>query len=383
MMPPTDEERQRLYRAIQRFDLESYIESTFVKVVPSGSSELRVDCFAPNGCNGEDSKAHLWINFTKRAWICYKCGYGDHSVQKGTGWIPRFIADAENIPIGVAINRILDVVDPTPSEDLADMLERMFEGEDVEAESDPPSMAMPKQFHRLAGSKGRSAQKFRAYAHSRGFGDDQIAAHDMRYCVAPIPTLPKKYRNTFVNRIIWPLYDEDEVLRSVVARDMSGSPNRPKWVNWPDTEPSWFFWPLGRFVADKGWFPNSFPERVVLTEGIINAYAIECLTPLVARACFGKKISDEQVELLLRGRVREVILAWDYDAKDKMIKAIGKLNPHFSVRLFPYRHPAWREDQDFGDALDKENPLHEQVAPEMMNTVDPHSGEYIRWAIDR
>jgi hypothetical protein len=381
MIPFSEEERRRLKRAVERFDLESYIHANFVKVVPSGAHELRVDCFSPNGCAGDDTKAHLWINITKKAWICYKCGYGDHSQQKGTGWIPRLIADTEGIPVKVAIKRLLDIDDPTPSEDLADMLEYMFSEESQEKDPEPPTMTMPRQFHPLSGAKGLSAKKFRTYAHSRGFDDDQIAAHNILYCVAPIPSLPKKYQRTFVNRIIWPLYDEDEILRSVVARDMSGSSNRPKWVNWPDTEPSYYLWPMGRWVDGKGWFPNSLPERVVLTEGVINAFAVECLTPFVARACFGKKISDEQISLLLRGRVKEVILAWDYDAKDKMIKAIEKLNPHFSVRLFPYRHQAWEDNLDFGDALEKTSPVHNQVATEMATAIDPHSPEYIRWAI--
>lgn len=383
-MPPTSEQRRKLKKAIERFDLEAYIEATFDKVIPSGSSELRVDCFSPEGCSGGDTKAHLWINIHKKAWICYKCGYGDHDVQKGTGWIPRFIADAEGLPLHLAIRRVLDVADPTPEENLEELLNRLFDGDEESVEDEePPVMKMPRQFHRLSEARGISSKKFHEYAKSRGFTQDLIHEHDIRYCVSPILSLPQKYRSTFVDRIVWPVYDSENVLRSAVARDVTGRSNRPKWVNWPDTEPSWFLWPMGGYDEDRDWLPTPLEETVVLTEGIINAYAVEKLTPYAARACFGKKISNEQIDLLLNGGVKEVILAWDFDAKDKMIKAQRRLSPMFEVKLFPYRHPAWQTNLDFGDALDKNSPVHQFVVQEMRNAICPQSGEYIRWAMQR
>ena len=384
-MPISEEQKDRLYKVLRSFDLEAYIEANFDKVIPSGSYELRVDCFAPNGCAGDDTKAHLWINVNKRAWICYKCGYGDHAVQPGTGWIPRFIADWEGITVRQAIDRLLEAHIGTPSEDLAELLEQAFEDQETitSSRAEPPTMDMPKEFHSLHKSTGLTSSKYKAYAEVRGFTPALQRMHDMRYCVSPIPSLPKKYQNTFKKRIIWPIYDSEGVLRSAVARDMSGSKSRPKWVNWPDTEPSFYLWPMGRWVPNQGWFPNSFPERVVLTEGIINAYAVECMTPRAARACFGKKVSDEQIQLLLDGRVREVILAWDFDAKDKMIKAAERLSPFFRVFVFPYRHDAWVKNLDFGDALDPKSPVHKAVMREMVNPIDVDSPEFCRWANEK
>jgi len=378
-MPLTEAQRERLYKLLRSFDLEAYVEANFDKVVPSGSSELRVDCFSPNGCAGDDVRAHLWINVHKRAWICYKCGYGDHGTQKGTGFIPRFIADLERITVRQAIDRLLEEHVGTPSEDLALLLEQAFEEDDFQIPSEPPEMVMPKEFHSLHKAKGLSSKSYAAYAVERGFNKDQQQAHDMRYCVSPIPSLPRKYQNTFKKRIIWPIYDQRGTLRSAVARDMSGSKGRPKWVNWPETEPSSYLWPMGRWVPGHGWFTSSLPGTVVLTEGVINAHAVECLTPRVARACFGKKVSDDQIQLLLDDRVREVILAWDYDAKDKMIKAAKRLSIHFRVFVFPYRHPAWAKNLDFGDALDPSSPVHKAVIREMSNLIDVDSPEFCRW----
>lgn len=381
-MPLDKADWERLNKVLGNFDMESYIDAHFDKVVPSGSFELRVDCFAPNGCAGDDTHAHLWINIDKRAWICYKCGYGDHSVQPGTGFIPRFIADVEGISTRQVIDRLLSEYVGTPSEDLGEALERLFEEQEKEPEErpGPPEMRMPKQFHSLYKATGIMSVKYKAYAESRGFGKDQQRTHNIQYCVSPIPELVRKYQNTFKQRIIWPIYDREGNLRSAVARDISGSKTRPKWVNWPETEPSWYLWPMGKWVLNHGWVPNSFPDKIVLTEGIINAYAVECLSPRVARACFGKKVSEEQIQLLLDGNVKEVILAWDFDAKDKMIKAAERLSPFFKVMVFPYRHPAWARNLDFGDALDFGSVVHKAAIRELVDPIDVDSADFCRWA---
>jgi len=378
-----EETKKKLYASIKRFDLQSYIEANFVKVVPSGSSELRVDCFAPNGCASGDTKAHLWINVEKKAWICYKCGYGDNGVQRGTGWIPRLIADVEGVPIRVAIQRLLDDYEPTPDEDLEAALERSFAAFEAEEETTSraaPSMAIPRQFYRLSAAGGITSGKFRAYAAKRGFDALMQSLYDLHYCVAKIPSLPEKYQSSFVSRLIWPIYDQEGVCRSAVARDITGSRRRPRWVTWPDTEPADFFWPLGRWLNGK-FFPNSFPKRVVLTEGIIDAHAIYCLTDRVAKACFGKKISDAQIELLNSNRVKEIILAWDYEAKDKMINAVERLTPFFHVFVFPYRHPAWSSSAktDLGDALDPTSEVHQVVHEELESAIDVDSPEFCAW----
>jgi hypothetical protein len=378
---------EKLRRAIQNFDLESYVRATFDRVVPSGSSELRVDCFAPKGCAGSDSHAHLWINIHKRAWICYKCGYGDPDVQKGTSFLPRFISDAERIPFPQAVDRIVKSSEVTPDfEDLELALEKMFEheeGTEEEEEIKPlRQIDLPKQFYQLSPATGRASQSFKSYAAKRGFPHDQQALYDVRYCISRLPSLPERYQNTFVKRIIFPIYDQQGICRSAVARDAGASWERPKWVNWPDTDLAHFFWPLGRWVGGI-FHPNSMGlGRVVLTEGIIDAHAIREMTSRISFACFGKKLSDSQIDLLHENRVTEIMLAWDRDAKSKMIKMAEKLSGRFIVKVFPYQHEAWdRLDLDLGDTLDPKCPMHshELMEKEIKSAIDVQSGEFCRW----
>jgi len=380
---------EKLRRALQNFDLESYVHGTFDRVIPSGSSELRVNCFAPKGCAGSDTHAHLWINIHKKAWICYKCGYGDPDVQRGTAFLPRFIADAEHISFQVALQRVIKSVEITPDcEDLDMALERMFEleegtGEEEKVVPELRTIDMPRQFYKLSEATGRASQSFKRYAGKRGFPDDRQALYDVRYCVSKLPFLPEKYQNTFVKRIIFPIYDQEGTCRSAVARDAGAAWERPKWVNWPDTDLAHFFWPLGRWVGGL-FHPNSMGlGRVVLTEGIIDAHAIREMTSRLGFACFGKKLSDSQIDLLQRNRVKEIILAWDRDAKSKMIKMAEKLSGMFIVKVFPYQHEAWdRLDLDLGDTLDPNCPLHsaELMEAEVKAAIDVQSPEFCSWA---
>lgn len=376
----SSDEKKRLSKIIGSYDLEAYIHANFDKVVPSGSDELRVNCFSPNGCNGSDTKHHLWINIDKKAWICYKCGYGDNKTQKGTANLIRFMADAENVRYGVVRKRLLAQAITTQDGNLLDIIEEAFERlEEEPPEYVPTSIKLPRQFYPMHGSKSRVVGKFRSYATNRWFPEPAQQLYHMHFCVSKVPQLEEKYQSTFINRIIWPVFDQEGTCRSAVARDILNG-NRPKYVNWPNTDIAHFFWPLSRWVNGV-FFPNSMAERVVLTEGIPDAHAIRCLTPYLAFACFGKKISDEQIELLLRNRVREVVLAWDYDAKDKMMRAVDRLIPKFDrVFVFPFRHPAWTSS-DFSDALGSS--LGNQVTDEFRSAVDVQSGGYCSWVAER
>lgn len=375
-----EEEKKKLGKVIRGYDLESYIRATFDKVVPSGADELRVDCFSPHGCNGSDTKAHLWINIEKRAWICYKCGYGDNKIQRGTANLVRFMADAENAPYLTVRKRLLAQALTVHDGDLLEMLEEAFDQlEEEPTEYVPKAIKLPKQFYPIYGSKSRVVGKFRAYATQRWFPEQAQQLYHMHFCISKVPQLEEKYQNTFLNRIIWPVFDQEGTCRSAVARDITNG-KRPRYVNWPNTDIAHFFWPLGRWVAGE-FYPSSMSERVVLTEGIPDAHAVRCLTPYLAFACFGKKVSEEQVDLLLRNRVREVVLAWDYEAKDKMMRAVDRLLPKFDrVLVFPFKNPAW-ESSDFSDALGSD--LGSEVADEFRSAIDVQSNEYCSWAIQR
>jgi hypothetical protein len=377
---------EKTKKAIQNFDLESYVRATFDKVVEAGNQELRVDCFSPNGCAGSDTKAHLWINPSKKVWNCFKCGYGNTTVQRGSAFLPRFIADAEHIPLHQAMQKVSKSTEITPDfgdlDNFEIMLEQIFDEEEPE-EPEIRHIRLPKQFHELAYSSGTTSTNFRNYANKRGFTEELQELYDVRYCVSDIPTLPDKYKRAFSKRIVFPIYDQEGVCRSAVARDIGNSQKRTKWVNWPETDLAHFFWPLGR-VIDTRYHPYSMGlGRVVLTEGIMDAHAVRQLTRFISFACFGKKLSDAQIELLQKNRVREIILAWDRDAKRQTVRAVERLMGRFKLKVLSYNSEIWEKfDLDLGDTLNPKCPISaDMLEEEVKSAIDVESPEYCRWVM--
>jgi hypothetical protein len=294
------------------------------------------------------------------------------------------MADTEGVPIDQVVKRLVDSANAVFGDNLEEIVSALFEPKPEPEEYVPRSINLPHKFFELASSTSRAAEPFNNYASKRGWDEAFLQESNARFCISYINELPKKHRGSFRNRIIFPVYDFDGICRSAVARDITGKKERPRWVNYPDSDPAHYFWPMGIWLPVESlssYYPVSIPRVVALTEGIIDAHALgrygRGAYPL---ACFGKKVSDQQINLLREAGVEIVILAWDLEAKDKMAKAAEHLSCSFEVRLYPYIHPAWREfDLDFGDALLPKSPLREQIAEEMQQTVRFDSLEFISW----
>ena len=373
------DDQYRLDRAIEQFDLADYVNKQFLDVLPANDAELRINCFSPNGCAGSDTKKHLWINTDKKKWICYKCGYGDPKTQKGTGNLVRFIADAENIYVSEAKNRLLNQVEATQTGDLDILLEEAFDKyNQVIPKEEPKQLRLPLRFHSIWNSRSLTAKRFQQYLIQRRFSTEAQKQFDIRFCISPIKALPKEQQKLFLNRIVWPIYDREGVCRSAVGRSIEVNAQR-RYVNWPKTNLNHYFWPLSVNYYGKQ-IPYELGEHVILTEGIADAYAIQQLTPYKALACFGKKLSDPQVDLLCRLNIKSVTLAWDFEAKDKMIYASKRLIPKFDqIDVFPFEHPAWPL-YDFGDAL-KSITLQETMVRELRSTINVLSPQFCAWAL--
>jgi hypothetical protein len=355
-------DNRKLQRAIERFDLELYVNQTFDLVKEASGDELRVDCFSPNGCADSDTKQHLWINAEKKVWICYKCGYGDHKQQPGTGWLPRFIADAEAISVRAVIERLTGEVHPTSDEALGDMLADLFdEQEKPRKEKEIKEMRLPGSFRPCTDS---------AYAKSRGISSSMLEKHDARFCAQSQLTA------RWNRRLIFPVYDREGELRSAVGRSVENK--NPRWVVWPKSDIQGLLWPLGYWQQGQ-WVPNG-NGHIVLVEGVIDALAVEEVTGHCALATFGKKLSARQVALLQELQPREVTLAWDYEAQPKMAQVVKRLAGRFErVSVFPFHHDVWKT-KDFGDMLLAPKRLGNVFVDEMVDRIQFESSAYVAWA---
>ena len=368
-------DNKRLTDALDRFDLYTYVDSTFDPVeIAAGGDELRIDCFSPRGCRNRDTGRHLYINPHKKSWYCFKCGYGDSSEVIGSSWIPRFIADAEKIPIQSVIDRMICQTKPTPTDELRGLLEAAFERATPKP---PPSISMngkiklPRTFFKLAAGS-RPATSFLRYVKERGIDSEDIDKYDVRYCFSQDSRL-------WQGRVIFPIYDTKGDCRSAVGRRIKGDGLYSNWANWPKSDIKTLLWPVG--VFGSSWKRVEIPETLVLTEGVFDCLAVNKLTDHQAVCTFGKKLSNGQIGLLRELGVKHIILAWDMDAKKQIKKIVEVLRGRLDVSVFPFQSPAW-EENDFGDVLKSRDPhLIECLQNELDGAIHSQSAQFVAWVI--
>ena len=211
--------RVDLHRAIELFDLETYVEETFdFRRVVSNQVEIQINCISPNGCGGSDYHRHLYVNVDKKRWCCHKCGYGDGKEQPGTGNLIQFLADAEGEHKSVIINRLLNTVVPTPSEDLGDALAKAFEDQDQERTKEERIITFPKEIYPLR-DIGSASTNYRKYILNRGFTLTDLAALDTRYVIKYAFPLREGQKRSFEWkwRVVFPIYDLGGNCRSAVG----------------------------------------------------------------------------------------------------------------------------------------------------------------------
>jgi len=374
----------RLQRAIERFDLEAYIEEHFDNIrYAAHSSEMRLNCFSPKGCDGSDIEHKLYINHEKKQWICFKCGYGKRDVQPGTGSLIRLMADIEGLhPVQIRA-RLLEMVEPTPAEEFEDVLRMAFAAED----EPPPKeelrvITFPKGFYLLQQGTGRVVDRYYHYAVGRGLDHNEIRSFNLHFC-----HMGSKDFRPWSNRIVFPVHDLDGTLRSAVGRCLPNArKGTPKWLNWPDTDIGDLLWPLG-FHHKGDWTSArdvvaSEEYPTILVEGVFDARGAQRARLLhPCRCTFGKKISDSQIELLLELGVTKVILAWDKDAKTEIKAATARLQESFDeVSVFPFRSGVWNH-YDLGDALCKKYDL-SLIEQELRNAIPVDSDEFLAWLFE-
>jgi hypothetical protein len=380
---------ERLQKAIDNFDLAEYLEEHFSDIKEAaGGVEYRLNCFSPKGCCGSDTDHKLYVNVDEKRWICFKCGYGTKE-QRGTGYLVRFIADVEGIPPALIRHRLSKTVHPTPSEHFEDLLRDLFlkaESPSAKSECEETVIKLPHVFYPLREPVGTLNKHYLDYIKERGLEDTHLGAWDVRFCHKTLTTELKPW----TARIIFPIRDLEGRVRSAVGRAFPGKRQRQKWINWPDSDLSHMLWPLGYIGKDDKWYTFSSSlyseRRVVLTEGIFDALAVNfgaMDTHYFTGLCtFGKKISEGQIDLLRNLKVKDVILAWDKDAKKASKRAVETLKEDFSVSVFPYNSPIWNH-YDLGDTISLAKgpiPIKDGIVEEELKQAIPvESSLYLSW----
>lgn len=370
----------RLQRALDNFDLRAYVEETFDDIIEAAEgSELRLNCFSPQGCARGDEKHKLYVNPDKKQWICFKCGYGTQD-QPGTGSIVRFIADAEGIPPLLVRHRLMKASQPTPQEELEELIQGLFE---------PAPLVKPvartvdlKAFHPLHGSKSKICSSFLKYLDSRGMTDNDVERYDIRY------TINKDLGFQWVYRVIFPIFDKFGTTRSASGRLIHDKPNRPRWWHWPNTDIDQLLWPLTTVWGGTKKTCLVQAIDVILTEGIFDAFAVNKLLPHKHAFCtFGHKLSPGQIRILKDLDVENVTLAWDRDSKKHMITAARNLEAAgINARVIRFLKESYWQHHDLGDMVAEEHRKFQSVMArglqqELDAALPVDDPEIISWTI--
>jgi len=373
----------RIQKAIDRFDLQAYVEEQFEDIMyAANGEELRINCFAPNGCAQADNDHKLYVNPSKKRWICFRCGYGTQQ-QIGTSSIIRFIADAEGIPPILVRHRLSKVVQPSPQEELEDLLQNLFTPAVAAKAAVSIPISMPTNiFYVLRENTQRipSAQRAYTYARSRGLSDNDLAGFDVRFRPA-IQSV--KIDRQWSERIIFPIYDMDGNLCSASGRLVNNTKKRPKWWHWPETHIDQLLWPLTQMRATSN-------THVVLVEGIFDAYAVLKLTGWEVFCTFGHKLSSGQINLLRKRGVKKVTLAWDRDSKQAMITAAKNLEvASIEAGVIPFINESYWQKWDLGAMISvgddapcfTTKELQRIATQELGNPISIGDPETVRWVI--
>lgn len=134
-----------------------------------------------------------------------------------------------------------------------------------------------------------------------------------------------------LGRIAIPVYKDGKIY-SWIFRDFIG--NSPKVINDKGAHQRYLLY---------NWDYASKKDVIVVVEGVFDAIRVGSS----AVASFGKKLSDNQLDLLARGNFKRIIMLYDADAKQGILKACKKLSERDDVTA--NIHVVFLEKADPGD----------------------------------
>ena len=344
----------------KNFDWEAYVYDNFDTKSGRGD-EIRICC---PSC--EETNYKCYVNPVRRVFNCFKCTFGSRKYDA-----IHFVKVTEGIPKVQAIKNILtnlQVTTPT-----GEALEEAVRDLTYNPGTNSPTRKMIRSITDLPGTLlvDEKSPAFK-YLLGRGLTSEDITDMGTRF-VEPKwfyiydKNDPKKKWN-IGRRIIWPVYGGDNDLVSWTAREFE-TKSKMKYLNCPDSDMGLTLWPYCRPLSSD----------VVLVEGKLDAVALRRVPGVSAYATMGKKVSDEQMDLLKMWDVKSVTLFWDKkDAKKEIISNVEHLKLQFQT--FVASQHNLDKNQDCGDFLNVK--MGRFILEEAMTPIDVYSLDYDRWQIE-
>lgn len=286
----------RFDTAVLRWDVARWLRGRTTDLDFTDSGQCHTVCPASN-CGG--TKKRLYVNLRTKLWICHRCG------RKGAaiGLVQLFM----RVGTVEAMTVILKAAPPARVEDEVQETRReQREREYVAAEMHP-------NYHALTQPETDKSEPFWDYVIDRGLAPTLVMKYKLGYIRRGTP------ENNFVerNRLVIPIY-MNEKLAGYTARTLTKDVTMKYWV------PTWCH--TGQLLFNLDAVLGR--EEVILVEGQFDALRL----PDQAVCTFGKKISKQQIDLLVDADVKRVILCYDADASTDSVKFATRLPEYMDVR---------------------------------------------------
>jgi len=291
-------------RAIKGFDFEDFLTGQGCDVASNDTGEIRGTC----PLCGSSKRKPFCVQTDTGVWICHSCNKRGGPMQ--------LVLEVLDTDYPTALKRIVENFSVFQPEESDPFDEDEEEWED--AKDNSVVIELPEKYKLLADNPDSIlAQPVIRYAKSRGIGWDLIRRYRMGYVAS----------GRFASRLIVPVYHLGQLV-TFVARDITDTAELK--VDTPPGNDQGAYC----FNLDNIWGR----EEVIVTEGVFDALML----PEMAIATFGKKISVEQVRLLMRSGAKTLTFCYDEDAIADAYKFADKWSMTFRVKLIelpPNRDP--------------------------------------------
>ena len=287
----------------------------------------------PCPCCGDPRKDKFYINSSdgdrRGRWNSYCC----HE----SGDLSDLISKVENISRSEANYKIF----------------KSYEGVDeqpiplVSAPAEAPavsSLVMPGMLGPVTPATPMIVNGRPGYLGDRGVSDYIIARHRLA-ATSTHPVVDGKFKMDYANRLYVPIFNHngDGTLIGWQLRDLTGSASR-KYLFPPEDKTSTTLYGLHEAVGCG---------TVMVVEGVFAKWAWDEVgrsmgSSLVENFCvasFGKKLSEDQIDLLIgMPHLKKIILAWDLDAAPQIVKIANKISGRKQLEIME-AHPAGDHDE--------------------------------------
>lgn len=302
------------WQAESRFDWRAYMdEKGAMPALRSRKDEFILEC-------PDCGKPKLAVNVERKRWRCFVCDVGGYDSSS-------LVKKIEQCNFIDAINFIVNGAQ-RPIGNIEKVELRLGEKSknDLNRKGVFKAIPWPGGFE-LVGVPSRGGMAGAAYCVKRGILD--YVAAEMRLGVST--------SGRFRGRLIFPVFDSGGRLIFYQGRAMWDAKPFERHIKTLSVRSEPGCAGAGDVLLNLQYLiDRDQTERVAIVEGPIDcAHAWPD-----AVATFGKKISDHQIELLVRAGVKAVDICWDSDARAEAEKVAPVLSSFFSVRIvqFPAGH---------------------------------------------